>query len=359
MHYPLSTGGNPRFGGLDEQRQVAFEQGRAWFPGDFPATDAGVAWELHNRGKLKSAWDRRPKSKRVEWESLDLGGGRRGEVGDGMACDFEYLFGIPRGSDPSTQTSGSSTNDPDAMKVGHGAGEGDQRSKASAPHPLSALTQVTKASFEDFTSAPKTGTAPKHSIATVSLTFIGRGVADPCARIYRLPTLSSLPAPSSSPAEVPATGPPPTNPEVLPCDLREQWLSKLPLQANKGNRGRGQQKGKGFSAPPRMPPGVDAATRTRLLAESLLLGGWTSDQRGEVGQMNVGSHPLCPGKQDLMGFVTTGSYCLREGKATAIGSISVERALEAVKGSRPKEGKLCIVRNAGENVGWLARWEVI
>ncbi|KAJ2969460.1 hypothetical protein NUW58_g9986 [Xylaria curta] len=43
MHYPLSTGGNPTFGGLDEIRQLTFERGQSWFPGDVPGTDAGNA----------------------------------------------------------------------------------------------------------------------------------------------------------------------------------------------------------------------------------------------------------------------------------------------------------------------------
>lgn len=34
------------------------------------------------------------KSKRIVWDLLDLGGGRKGEVGDGFVCDFEVFFGM-------------------------------------------------------------------------------------------------------------------------------------------------------------------------------------------------------------------------------------------------------------------------
>ncbi|PHH86982.1 hypothetical protein CDD83_9462 [Cordyceps sp. RAO-2017] len=96
VHVPLVSGLNPRFGGMNEAMQVAFERGLPWFPGDFTATDAGAEWELQRRRERRREWDRRPKSKRVAWAAVDLGAGRRGEVGDGLACDFELLFGLPR-----------------------------------------------------------------------------------------------------------------------------------------------------------------------------------------------------------------------------------------------------------------------
>lgn len=106
MHYPLSTGGNPRFGGLREKRQIAFEQGMPWFPGDYPGTEAGWIWELTEREKRKSEWEKRHKGKRIEWESLDLGQGRKGEIGRGWACDWERLIQGP----PSTIVDESAKN---------------------------------------------------------------------------------------------------------------------------------------------------------------------------------------------------------------------------------------------------------
>lgn len=73
---------------------------------------------------------------------------------------------------------------------------------------------------------------------------------------------------------------------------------------------------------------------------------------------DVDGHPLIPNVDDLVGFVTTGSFCLSEGRSMAIGSIAVEKVLPGVV-ENTKEGRLCIVRNAGENVGWIARWDAI
>jgi ribonuclease P/MRP protein subunit POP1 len=70
----------------------------------------------------------------------------------------------------------------------------------------------------------------------------------------------------------------------------------------------------------------------------------------------MNGHPLVPNAEDLIGFVTTGSFSLSEGHGMAIGSIAVEKVLDNVK-KCSKEGRYCIVRNAGESVGWLAKWE--
>ncbi|KAJ3577362.1 hypothetical protein NPX13_g3205 [Xylaria arbuscula] len=96
MHYPLSTGGNPVLGGLDEIRQLSFERGQPWFPGDVPGTSAGNAWETRERQSRWRTWDGKPKGKRVKWETVDLGAGRKGEVGVGWSCDFRTMFHLPQ-----------------------------------------------------------------------------------------------------------------------------------------------------------------------------------------------------------------------------------------------------------------------
>lgn len=89
MYYPLSDGGNLRFGGLRERRQIAFEENVPWFPGDFPGTEAGHCWELQERQRRKTEWERKPRGRRVEWDSLRLGKNKKGEIGLGWACYFE------------------------------------------------------------------------------------------------------------------------------------------------------------------------------------------------------------------------------------------------------------------------------
>jgi ribonuclease P/MRP protein subunit POP1 len=98
MHCPLSNGSTVRFGGLSEAHQAAHEAGTAWFPADYPGTDAGFQWELRERKKLEAEWTRKPKGRRVEYETLDLGLGRNGETGRGWACDWETLVPMKSGN---------------------------------------------------------------------------------------------------------------------------------------------------------------------------------------------------------------------------------------------------------------------
>ncbi|KAK4218825.1 ribonucleases P/MRP protein subunit POP1-domain-containing protein [Rhypophila decipiens] len=346
MHYPLSTGGNPRIGGLDEVRQVAFEQGVAWFPGDFPGTEAGLNWEVEERKKRKREWDKRPKSKKVDWKSLDLGAGRKGELGDGLACDFEFLFGLPKTApavDPSQHPTSSASQDP-------------EQGNAS---PMPVFRQISKSLFNSLLTSPSLEKPAAQSVITVQLSLVTRGVANTCARIYRLPSRP----PTSSQTEVPSTVPPLPDDSSLPADLRDQWLRQLPLKSSASRKNKlpaagGQDKGAPSQKPPRIPADASMETRKALVAKSLL-STKLEYPPPPANQFNVGGYPLCPNEEDLIGFVTTGSFCLSEGKGMAVGSISAAKAIDTLKSVDAKEGRLCIVRNAGESVGWLARWEAI
>ena len=372
VHYPLSTGGNPRLGGLDELRQVTFEQGLPWFPGDYPGTDAGAEWEIEQRVKRKADWERRPKSKRIAWESLDLGAGRKGEIGLGWACEFERLFGLQQTAEepPSNEEEGPKADgaveehdEMDIDRVDGGAplakpdkaGDQDSRTpkKKPTPHPLMLIHHLSKSAFNAATSSKSPNPPPPRSIATVKITLLGRGVPEPCARIYRLPPRNiNEPVSTPTPAEVPATDPP-SQSNTLPSDLRDQWLAKIPCSATRKATPSTQK----TNQPSRFPPGADHDTRKLLLAQSLM----TKEVPfpPEKSTSGNGDHPLVPGEEDLIGYVTKGEFNLAEGKAVAIGCISVERAVEALRVGGEQEGRICVVRTAGESVGWVAKWEAV
>jgi ribonuclease P/MRP protein subunit POP1 len=353
VHYPLSTGGNPRFGGLDELRQVSFEQGQAWFPGDFPGTDAGVTWELQERQKRRAVWDRRPKGKRVEWKSLDLGAGRKGEVGDGLACDWERLFSLSRENVHATKPADKA----DVMEVD---GQGDAEHVISAgSEAIRLVRQLSKTTVTQLVKSPASEKPHSCSIVTVRLTFVARGTVTSCARIYRLPSRNPAMVIPSTQAEVPSTEPRARDgTSALPDNLRRQWLSQLPPKSSTEHGSSPYHAGRARPLPKRIPAGSDMDTRKRLLAESLL-GPEIPYPRAAPNQVDVDGHPLCPDEVDLMGFVTTGAFSLSDGKGTAIGSICADKAIDAMRTDDAKEAMLCVVRNSGEKIGWLARWELI
>ena len=155
MYFPLSTGGQPRLGALDQQRQLAFEDNTPWWPGDFPGTTAGDEWIARETDDRKRTWERRPPSRRIAFDTLDLGDGQKGELGCGWGMPFELLAATPKADS---------------------IGEADQ--------PLRHLDRVrARAALNGTVTITTSGL----SLFTARITFLGRGTPKPCARIYGLP----------------------------------------------------------------------------------------------------------------------------------------------------------------------------
>jgi ribonuclease P/MRP protein subunit POP1 len=335
VHYPLSSGGNPRFCGLQELRQIHFEQGKPWFPADYPGTDAGWAWEMNERQRRKAEWDRRPKGKRTEFASLDLGTGRRGEIGLGWACDFERLIKPTSKKQENKKEDARSTEE-----------------KTEIEATTNNFQHLPGTEFS-LLSNPKLDVSPM-PLAAVRITLISRGVPTACARIYRLPSgspslepiLTSQPLVTQAPLKSGLT--PPTS--SLAPTLREQWISLAHILNTKSQAKPNKQR----------PPlsAIPASKRSRALAEMLLD---TPSTYPASPPTAAEKHPVVPDENDLIGFVTTGNFNLAIGKATAIGSIWAAHALESVRAGAEKgrESRLCIVRNSGESVGRLGVWEVV
>ncbi|GAB7361808.1 hypothetical protein MBLNU230_g1851t1 [Neophaeotheca triangularis] len=304
QYYPLSTGGQPRFGGIRETQQMHFERGIPWFPGDFPGTKGGWEWELRERERRKDEWSRRPKGKRTNWEAVDLGKDRKGEIGLGWACDWERLFNRPEAD---ISNAGVSLEE----KTNAASKSDAPLSSAQLPFvhvPASQAVGLVKPLAE----IAKSAIDPSKALTTVHFTLVGRGTPRPCARVYRLPSNSVDPA------------------------LRKAWLALCkPHQKSPGAKHSLPKPSK--DAPPHM--------RQRHLAASLL----------EPARAGGDEYPVCPGEEDLIGFVTTGNYDLGAGKGTAIGNVVVGKVREGLVATDP-EMRLCVVRNAGEGLARLATW---
>ncbi|KAJ5166142.1 uncharacterized protein N7482_004923 [Penicillium canariense] len=298
MFYPLSSGGTPRFGGLKEQQQLAFEAGEGWFPGDFPGTRAGWEWSQHEAEKSRRLWERRPKGRRVEFDSLVLGDGHpKGEIGHGWACDWERLAQGP----PQSQTSQDS------------AKKGADSTESTIPpfniHNTRLPPGETSIILNNLSQSPTDPSA----LATVHLTLVSRGTPTPCARIYRLPT------------------------EPV---LRRKWLDLASTSSSKSNEHKIHH---------RIKSALSNEEAHRQLPDSLV----TLATPGEAGP----EHLEVPTEEDLIGFVTTGNFNLSEGKGTGVGSILLSKVL--LPNVKPSERRMCIVRTAGEKIGRLGVWELV
>ncbi|MCJ1384039.1 hypothetical protein MMC17_007155 [Xylographa soralifera] len=312
LYYPLSTGGNPRFGGLREKRQISFEQSVPWFPGDYPGTKAGWEWELAEREKQKADWAKRPKGKRIEWESVDLGEGRKGEIGSGWTCDWGRLF---NGTSATTMPNTDGVQNSD-----------DTPAQADATSDRPALLYIHH--IPDPVLSAFSTNQTSCAIAPVSISLFHRGVPTVCARIYRLPS---------------------TNPSLL-----TQWLALASSPGTKSNK----KSVITFCKPSKNAP---LHEQRAALAASLLgspSGGHivphTASANSERPEAGDPRYPVVPNEEDLVGFITTGNFNLGEGRGTGIGNVLVGRMLDGM-GKVEKEG-LCIVREAGSGIGRLARW---
>ncbi|KAI9755329.1 MAG: hypothetical protein M4579_004331 [Chaenotheca gracillima] len=319
IHYPLSTGETVRFGGLDERRQVSFEAGVPWFPADFPGTKAGIEWENAERKKRKLSWERRPRGKRTEWEKVDLRNGEKGEVGIGWSCDWGKL--VPQQAAVKAPTHPKKTS---MKKEGQSGEPGDEEADDSNLGLYSLFGALATQVCSQSAAAVKrfSNEAPSKALVTVKVTVTKTGTFKPCARLYRLPTDDS--------------------------DSRRQWLDLASGGATKEST-RSQSK----SHPRSQGPTSSAQDRRRLLAASLL-----ESPVARVGPPAVGDadYPAVPLERDLIGFVTTGNYSLSEGQCVGFGAILATKVV-STDGQPPD--RHCIIRDAGQGFGRLARWDVV
>ncbi|KAF2722204.1 hypothetical protein K431DRAFT_222511 [Polychaeton citri CBS 116435] len=305
-HYPLSTGGQTRFGGVLEQRQIRFEAGEAWFPGDFPATKAGWDWELRERRMRWEEWSRRPKGKRTAWDKVNLGSGKIGEIGEGWACDWQRLLELQR-----TKQSELS------RKEQSGIQKQDVVDTLLPPAPptLQQLTPSQARTKTEFVSQSRPD-SEYSGIFPVRINLLPRGTPKATARIYRLPSSTTNPA------------------------LRAQWLALHPSNQPKVQ--------KNYGLPPaafskRAPSHVVQ----RELARTLLR------PAPKTGGEN---YPVCPREEDLIGFITIGGYNLGAGEGVGIANLLSSKVPNEVDSL---ERRLCIVRNAGESAGRLGVWQAV
>lgn len=304
----MHTGPTVRFGGVDERRQVLFENGVGCFPDDFPGTRAGRTEEERKGAERRECWEKKPKGKRVEWGSVPIGGSK-GEIGDGFVCDWPWLIGrkVETAALVEKVVVADEAMDVDSLNPA-------TISTAELPTPFEAPTPSEPPSTESTAPPPAALPLPtpepiwnmpapliklvlatprkplppslsslsartlSRGVFTVKLTYVQRGTPTDRARIYRLPA---------------------------DTDLRAQWMALV-------------QK------------------RTKRTQE----------------------HPSVPPEQDCIGFVTTGNFSLKEGLGIGVGTLAFEKVFGERVGTGAV-GKLCVVRDVGTGIGRLARWEVV
>jgi ribonuclease P/MRP protein subunit POP1 len=200
----------------------------------------------------------------------------------------------------------------------------EQCKSPEAPSKPANLSHISSAEAECLLKAGPSVSLPAGGVngclITVRIDILNRGVPQTCARIYRLPS------------------------STTDSELRKAWLALLPGIQHQ----RGQNRSKSKHSFPKLPKDAPAHVVQQRLAQSLL-------QPPRAGE---DKYPACPGVEDLAGFVTTGNFNLAEGQGTGTGSLLLGKVSEEARRGG-EEARLCIVRNAGMDVGRLARWEIV
>lgn len=91
--------------------------------------------------------------------------------------------------------------------------------------------------------------------------------------------------------------------------------------------------------------------RSQQLAARLLTPGPATNGLPKPGEKE---YPPVPDEVDLIGFVTTGNYNLGDGRCECIGNVAVAKTRGEGE-DKDRASILCIVREAGERLGRLAR----
>ncbi|KAL9126011.1 MAG: hypothetical protein Q9217_004862 [Psora testacea] len=406
MHYPLSTGGAPRFACLQEKQQITFEQGGLWFPGDFPGTKAGWDWEMREREIGRKEWVKRPRGKRCEWESIDLGKGRKGEIGKGWACDWERLVlgragaeavaGEAEAKESGDEGLASQPNDLPKQTASH---DSQKELPLEPPAPPYGIHHLPASLIPSLLARPTT-TMPRTALTPIHLTLLTNGHPKRCARIYRLPSTNRPLRDHWVALAVASYSPPPCNPKASKKDIipkQQRPTTAAPRSSNPPAHERAQALAANLLTP--IASKGEAATAAAVADTQI------PPKPGDS------TYPPVPDEEDLIGFLTSATYHLGSGRCEAIGNVLVTKALNidtsgdegaesesrdrgGSSSSRPtnepsgeaqKEGnkeefwkspimqhvdgtakakktnakkkKLCIIRDAGQGFGRLARWE--
>jgi ribonuclease P/MRP protein subunit POP1 len=174
-----------RFGGVTEQRNMAFDHGLPWYPADFPGTEAGRAWEEEAAARRKETWEKKPPQKRLNFDAVKIAG-KRGEIGDWTRCDWDILIPGDKTEDATPTTSSILALTEDTERTASPPTSQPEKKYWQIPSTSVAAYLRTQPklppSLEDV--APE---VLARGIFNVKITLVHRGAPTDAARIYRLP----------------------------------------------------------------------------------------------------------------------------------------------------------------------------
>ncbi|KAG0643632.1 ribonucleases P/MRP protein subunit POP1-domain-containing protein [Tuber brumale] len=349
---------NVKFGGLDESRQIDYENSNRHFPDDFPGTKAGIMEELRKGVERKEWWDKRPKGKRVVWDSVKIGN-KKGEVGDGFVCDWAYLLGGKKVD--TTQSNDLIELSTDATESTEGIAPTGTTAFMSVPESTGDTVSIpageSEVSIENSEYSEKMMSSmdidkPPPNLPVASLST---------PTLFKSTTTTAVISPSKP---IPQQ----THPWTIPSSIIRCILAvpNSPLPKPLATLHPKILSAGVFSIKLVFPQRSTPTPRARIYSLPTNAPALKAKWKAVMSRKSQGK---CPGKatelpdvpdeEDLIGFVTTGDFNLKEGRGTGVGALSWQKVFG--RGNKIVEavGKACIVRDVGSGIGRLAYWEVI
>lgn len=388
--YSLQHHSNVRVGGLDQRHQLDFEFSRLYFPDDFPGTVPGDIAASEEAADAQKKWLGKPASKRLAYDRIHVHGhgNPRGEIGSPFRCDWKYLWMLHAKSfkeqelvefekvkklggfeDPQDkETCGSNKNTAKSNEKYVKKIKIDELTKDSAQEPET-VDEIQNTIENDEDTEMDNDTAEgsiseSSSLVTVpsteqSKTFISKLMNEQDSLVpHRYVTFSSGDVSMNSNGSQP--------------DSILKPLVLKPISLKCVSKGAPEKGARIYKIPP-----ANYKEWMKLAHgnhSNSVLGGTPYPSNNGL-SMNANktvvhsihndsenaNYPSCPAEKYLIGYLTTGSFNLKNAKGTGVGAVlatAVEHPLKVI-GNKSSKSQYCIVRNIGSTVARLATFEEI
>ncbi|CCF56224.1 hypothetical protein KAFR_0A07900 [Kazachstania africana CBS 2517] len=282
--------------GLRQVQQLNYEQRQLYFPDDYPFTSTGyMENNLYKRSSLKAKWDKKPRARRLNFEKIkDIHSvtlpSFTGEIGDYFSCDWKLLQILRNGIEFLTKN-GEEVNMIESNKTTQ---FDDHKNRIVTV--LNDLFEL----YKDEISADKVDDVVPVKFATA--------LSEPVAN-----KVSTL------------------------LDISTQALAIVPITCEVSGRGHPRDNARIYQIP----------SEHKIFWHNVVKGVYRSDGRIDHNQ----TIPL-PKPHHLIGFITSGTFHLSEGRGVGNGFIDQKFAQE-------QKDKYILIRNVGTNVYRVAHWDYI
>lgn len=422
--YSLQHHRNVRVGGLNQRHQLDFEASRLYFPKDFPGTVSGDIAANQEAESAFQAWSRKPSSKRVAYDRVHVHGrdNPRGEIGSPFRCDWKYLWMLHSHSLEGKELENflqaqkdNAFSDPQDMEV---ASFGKKTSvtetkkeyvkktvisdlsKPVEEKPVESDDRETDTTMEEAQTEHSLDSSKKLPSSRQSEAYISKVLSEEhetAAHHYvtfsKYDTTISHVSGSQNKSNGTSTSTSPTATTFKPLLLKPVSLKcvtrgtpedgariyKIPpaeykkwMQLTSNNSHQSKTKGtlyptnNGFSM---------QNDKTVVSSLKSILNTKNNNNNNNNNAANTNdepeyddNYPSCPPEKYLIGYITTGSFNLKEAQGTGVGAVlatAVEHPLKRIGGSHrtssgnSQKSQYCVVRNVGSQIARLAKFEEI